>query len=170
MRAIFLARCALFSALMCICAWISVPLGNSSFTMQSFALLLALFVLGGKGATVSVAVYLLLGAVGLPVFSGFRGGISTLLGVTGGYLCGFLLATIVFCGITAVFGEKAKFSAGMAALLCVYLCGTIWFMVYAPGALLPILAQSVLPYLLPDAIKFLLAYSLSEKLKKLLPA
>ena len=170
MRAIVLARCAIFSALLCICAWISVPLGNFSFTMQSFALLLALFVLGGKGATISASVYLLLGAVGLPVFSGFRGGFGMLLGVTGGYLWGFLLASIVFWGITAIFGEKSKFSAGIAAMICVYLCGTIWFMVYAPGALLPILAQSVLPYLIPDTVKFLLAFSLSGKLKKLLPA
>ncbi|MBQ8769275.1 MAG: biotin transporter BioY [Oscillospiraceae bacterium] len=170
MKPIFLARCALFSALMCICAWISIPMGNLSFTLQSFALLLALFVLGGKGATVSVAVYLLLGIVGIPVFSGFRGGFSTLLGVTGGYLWGFLLACLVFWGITAFFGEKTKIYAGITAMVSVYICGTIWFMVYAPGGLLPILAQSVLPYLLPDAVKFLLAFSLSGKLKKLLPA
>lgn len=170
MRAIYLARCALFSALLCICSWISIPLGNLSFTMQSFALILALFVLGGKGATVSVAVYLLLGAAGLPVFSGFRGGIGTVLGVTGGYLWGFLLSCLVFWVITAVFGEKSNIYAGIAAMVSVYICGTAWFMVYAHGALLPILAQSVLPYLLPDAIKFLLAFSLSGKLKKVLSA
>ena len=96
MQAKFLARCAIFSALMCICAWISIPAGNLIFTLQSFAFLLALFVLGGKGAVVSVAVYLLLGMVGLPVFSGFRGGFGMLLGVTGGYLWGFLLASLIF--------------------------------------------------------------------------
>ena len=170
MQAKFLARCALFSALMCICAWISVPLGNYNFTLQSFALLLALFVLGGKGATVSTAVYLLLGIVGLPVFSGFRGGFGMLLGITGGYLWGFLIACLIFWAITAIFGEKAKIYAGIAAMVSVYVCGTIWFSVYAPGALIPILAQSVLPYLLPDAVKFLLAFSLSGKLRKLLPA
>ena len=65
MKPTFLARCALFSALLCVCAWISIPIGNMTFTLQSFALILALFLLGGRGATVSVAVYLLLGAVGL---------------------------------------------------------------------------------------------------------
>ena len=170
MHAKFLARCGLFSALMCICAWISIPFGNLTFTLQSFALLLALFVLGGKGATVSVAVYLLLGVVGLPVFSGFRGGLGTLLGITGGYLWGFLLACLVFWGITAIFGEKAKIYAAFAGMVAVYICGTIWFCVYAPGALIPILAQSVLPYILPDAVKFLLAFSLSGRLRKLLPA
>ena len=170
MRAIFLARCALFSALLCICSWISIPFGNLSFTLQSFALILAFFVLGGKGTAVSVAVYLLLGAVGLPVFSGFRGGFGTLLGVTGGYLWGFLLASLVFWGITAIFGEKSKICAGIAAIISVYICGTVWFSVYAPGAFLAILAQSVLPYILPDAVKFLLAFTLSGKLKKILPA
>ena len=170
MQTVKLARCALFSALMCICAWLSIPMGNMTFTLQSFGLLLALLVLGGKGATLSVAVYLLLGAVGFPVFSGFRGGLGALLSATGGYLWGFLLACIVFWVFTAIFGEKANIPAGICALLCVYLCGTVWFAVYAPGALLPILAQSVLPYILPDAIKFLLAYTLSGKLKKLLPA
>ncbi len=170
MRAAYLARCALFSALMCICAWISIPLGNLTFTLQSFALILVLFVLGGKGATVSVAVYLLLGMVGLPVFSGFRGGLGTLLGVTGGYLWGFLIACLVFWGITAIFGDNSKIYASIAAMVSVYMCGTIWFSVYAPGGLIPILAQSVLPYILPDAAKLLLAFSLSGKLRKLLPA
>ena len=170
MRPFFLARCAFFAALMCICAWISIPIGNYSFTLQSFGLLLALFVLGGKGATVSTAVYLLLGAVGLPVFSGFRGGFGTLLGVTGGYLWGFLLASLVFWGITAIFGKKAKIFAAIAAMIGVYICGTAWFAVYTSGGLLAILAQSVLPYLLPDAFKFLLAFSLSAKLKKVLSA
>lgn len=170
MRALFLARCAMFSALMCICAWISIPIGNLTFTLQSFALILALSVLGGKGGTVSVTVYLLLGMIGLPVFSGFRGGFGALLGVTGGYLWGFLPACLVFWGITAIFGEKTKIYAGISAMVSVYICGTIWFMVYVHGGLLAILAQGVLPYLLPDAAKLLLAFSLSGKLNKLLPA
>ena len=167
MQVKFLARCGLFSALMCICAWCSIPIGNLTFTLQSFALFLALFALGGRGATVSVAVYLLLGAVGLTVFSGFRGGFGALLGVTGGYLWGFLPACLVFWGITAFFGVKSNIFAGIAAMLCVYVCGTVWFTVYVSGGLLLILSQSVLPYILPDAIKFLLAFSLSGRLKNL---
>ena len=170
MQAKFLARCAIFSALMCICAWISIPAGNLIFTLQSFAFLLALFVLGGKGAFVATAVYLLLGMVGLPVFSGFRGGFGMLLGVTGGYLWGFLLASLLFWGITAIFGEKSKICAAIAASLSVYICGAVWFSVYASGGLIPVLLQGVLPYLLPDAVKFILAFSLSGRLKKVLSA
>ena len=67
---------------MAVCAWISIPFGYIAFTMQTFAVMLALFTLGGKWGTASVFVYLLLGAVGLPVFSGFQGGLGVLLGVT----------------------------------------------------------------------------------------
>jgi len=167
MKPQFLARCALFSALMCICAWISIPLGNISFTLQTFSLFLALLTLGSKGASLSVFVYLALGAVGLPVFSGFRGGFGALFGVTGGYLWGFLAGCLVFWLITAILGEKFRVLAVIAAMVTVYLCGTIWFLVYAPGVLWAILAQSVLPYLLPDAVKILLAFWVVKKLPAL---
>ena len=167
MKPQFLARCALFSALMCICAWISIPLGNISFTLQTFSLFLALLTLGGKGASLSVLVYLALGAVGLPVFSGFRGGFGALLGVTGGYLWGFLAGCLVFWLITAILGEKSCVLAVIAAMVTIYLCGTIWFFVYAPGGIWAILAQSVLPYLLPDAVKILLAFWVVKKLPAL---
>ena len=167
MKPQFLARCALFSALMCICAWISIPLGNISFTLQTFSLFLAFLTLGGKGASLSVFVYLALGAVGLPVFSGFRGGFGALLGVTGGYLWGFLAGCLVFWLITAILGEKSCVLAVIAAMVTIYLCGTIWFFVYAPGGIWAILAQSVLPYLLPDAVKILLAFWVVKKLPAL---
>ena len=169
MKPVFLARCGLFSALMCICAWISIPLGSIVFTLQSFALFLALLVLGGKGATVSVLVYLALGAVGLPVFSGFRGGFGTLLGVTGGFLWGFFLGCGAYWLISFLLGEKWRMLGCIACLCCVYLCGTIWYFVYAPGGLWAILAQSVLPYLLPDTAKMLLALWVSRRLKKASP-
>ena len=166
MKSVFLARCAFFSALMCICGWISIPLGNLSFTLQTFALFLALLTLGGKGGTAAVTVFLTLGAVGLPVFSGFRGGIGALLGVTGGYLWGFLVACLIFWLITGIYGARAQIIATLAAVLSVYICGTVWFMVYAPGGLWFILAQSVLPYLIPDAVKILLAFWIARRLEK----
>ena len=169
MKPKFLARCALFSALICICSWISIPIGNMTFTLQSFALILAFFVLGGRGATVAVAVYLLLGITGLPVFSGFRGGFGALLNVTGGYLWGFLFASMIYWGITEFFGDKSKIYAAITALISIYICGTIWFSLYVSGGILLILSQSVLPYILPDALKLLLAYTLCGRLKKLLP-
>ena len=85
---------SLFSAIIVICSLITIP-SVIPFTLQTFALFTIIGILGTKKAFLSVLLYLLLGAVGLPVFSGFRGGIGHLFGVTGGYLLGFLLTTLI---------------------------------------------------------------------------
>ena len=85
-----MALCGLFTAVLAICAWISVPMGDTVITLQTFGIFLTLRLLGGKRGTVTVLVYLLLGAIGAPVFSGFRGGLGALLGTTGGYIFGFI--------------------------------------------------------------------------------
>lgn len=158
-----LTRCALFAAMMALCAWIGIPLGHTVFTMQTFGVLLALGVLGGKRGTISILCYLLLGAAGLPVFSGFRGGIGAILGPTGGYLWGFLATGLVFWSL-----EKWSRPLAMAAGIAVcYACGTIWYMTYTGGALAAVLAQTVLPYLIPDALKLVLALRLTKRLKKI---
>lgn len=153
---------SLFAGLTAICAWISVPVGDIAFTMQTFAVCLGLLVLGGKWGTVSILIYLLLGAVGLPVFSGFRGGPGVLLGVTGGYLWGFLST-----GLCYWCAEKRSGILGLIlGLLACYLCGSGWFLCYSGGGLGLILLRCVVPYLIPDAIKLYLALTLSKRLKK----
>ena len=81
---------ALSTTIIIVCSFISIPF-YVPFTMQTFAIFTIIGLFGTKKAFVSVSLYLLLGAIGLPVFSGFRGGVGNLLGVTGGYLIGFLL-------------------------------------------------------------------------------
>ena len=157
-----LTRCALFAAMMALCAWIGVPLGHTVFTMQTFGVLLALGLLGGKRGTVSILCYLLLGAAGLPVFSGFRGGIGAILGPTGGYLWGFLATGLVFW-LLEKWSRPVAMAAGIAAC---YACGTVWYMNYTGGALAAVLAQTVLPYLIPDAVKLILALRLTRRLKR----
>ena len=158
-----LTRCALFAAMMALCAWIGIPLGHTVFTMQTFGVLVALGILGGKRGTISILCYLLLGAAGLPVFSGFRGGIGAILGPTGGYLWGFLATGLVFWLL-----EKWSRPLAMAAGIAVcYACGTLWYMTYTGGALAAVLAQTVLPYLFPDALKLVLALRLTKRLKKI---
>ena len=76
-----MAQCGLFAALMCICAWVSIPFGDTVFTLQTFCLFLMLELLGGKRGSLVCLLYLLLGIAGLPVFSGFRGGLGVLLGM-----------------------------------------------------------------------------------------
>ena len=96
-RTLDLAYIALFAVLMAVCAWITIPLPKPlvQFTMQTFAMFMALTVLGGRRGLYTMLVYLLLGAVGIPVFSGFRGGIGVLLDTTGGYIIGFVAAALL---------------------------------------------------------------------------
>ena len=160
--------CGIFSALLCLCAWLSFPLGDTAITLQTFGVCLCLFTLGGKRGAVSVFVYLLLGAVGLPVFSGFRGGIGALLGTTGGYLTGFLVCSLLYWLLTAL-SPRHTLPAMAVGLLACYAFGSIWYaIVYVGGSAATfgfILIKCVLPFLLPDIVKLLLAYHLSKKLR-----
>lgn len=155
--------CSLFAACTAVCAWLSIPVADIAFTMQTFAVFVSLGVLGGKWGTVSILIYLLLGAVGLPVFSGFQGGIGTLLGVTGGYIWGFLFSGLVYWALER-FSKPAAAAAGMAAC---YACGSAWFLVYAGKASLGfVLLKCVVPYLLPDVIKISMALRLSSRISR----
>ena len=156
----YMVRASLFAALIAICAWITVPIFDIGFTMQTFAIFLTLGLLGGKWGSVSILIYLLLGTVGLPVFSGFRGGPGVLLGVTSGYLWGFALSGLVYWMLER-FGKLTAMIAGM--IVC-YICGSAWFMVYAGGGLGVILLRCVVPYLIPDAMKIWMAYTLSRRI------
>lgn len=167
--------CAVMAALMAICAWISVPVFEIAFTMQTFAVCLTLGLLGGRLGTISVAVYCALGALGLPVFSGFRGGISVLMGVTGGYIWGFVLGALVYWLLTARLGGKPwSMVLGMVVMLAVcYLCGTLWYLVAYAGtnavSFFSVFSVCVVPYLIPDAAKLTLAFVLALRLKRFLP-
>lgn len=152
--------CSLFAALTAVCAWLSVPVGDIAFTMQTFAVLLTLGILGGKWGTVSILIYLMMGAVGLPVFSAFQGGLGTLLGVTGGYIWGFLFSGLAYWALERV----NKAAAMIVGLLVCYLCGTLWFLLYSGGGVAFAILKCVVPYLIPDALKLTLALTLSKRI------
>ncbi len=165
----------LFSVVIAVCSWIAIP-APVPFTFQTFAVFLTLELLGGKRGTLAVLVYILLGALGLPVFFGFSGGLGALLGATGGYILGFLLMSLAFWGICAIKPESAALhAAALVVGLCVcYAFGTAWFMVvYArnTGAigLSAALGMCVVPFILPDLAKLSLAFTLARRLKKRLP-
>ena len=165
-----LTRIAIAAALISLCSWISIP-AAVPFTLQTFAVFLVLSLLGGKNGTAAIAVYLLLGAVGVPVFAGFTGGLGILLGNTGGYLLGFLLTGISYWCVTARLGKSkwAEFLALLLGLLLCYALGTLWFSVVyarANGAvgLGTILSWCVLPFILPDLVKLGLALALSRRI------
>ncbi len=171
MKAKNMARCALFASLLVICGWIALPAGDIAFTLQPFGVFLTLGLLGGKWGGVSILVYLLLGAAGLPVFAGFRGGLGVLLGATGGYLWGFLVSAAVYWLVTGLWGQKRGILPGMVlGLLACYGCGCLWYnwgYLSGDGAgFAAAFAKCVLPYLLPDGIKLLLAWLLTKKLRR----
>lgn len=155
---------SLFAALLAICAWICIPVGDIGITLQTFGVALALLLLGGRWGTVSIGIYLLLGAVGLPVFSGFRGGIGMLLGATGGFLWGFLLSGPVF----RLLERFSKPLALIAALLACYLCGCMWFLYWSGGGFGFVVLRCVVPFLIPDVVKLWLAWILARRLQKVI--
>ena len=155
---------SLFAALLAICAWICIPVSDIAVTMQTFGIFLALSLLGGKWGTVSIGIYLLLGAVGLPVFSGFQGGFGQLLGITGGFLWGFLLSGLVYWLLEG-FG---RWPAMIGGLLACYACGCLWFYSYSGGGLAFILLRCVVPFLIPDLVKLYLAQTLARRLRKVI--
>ena len=166
--------CAMFAVLIAVCSWISIP-ATVPFTLQTFGIFVTVGILGGKRGSVSVLIYLLLGAVGIPVFAGFKGGIGALLGTTGGYIIGFLFSALIMWGMDVLLGKKLWVLAVsmVLGLLACYAFGTIWFMVvYArtSGAigLMTALGWCVFPFILPDVIKIALALVLSKRLAKLI--
>ena len=158
------------AALMAICSWISVP-AAVPFTLQTFGVFLSAGLIGGKRGTAAVAVYLLLGSAGLPVFAGFTGGIGHITGPTGGYLVGFLFTALVMWLAEHFFGRSMHVLvlSMIAGLAVCYAFGTAWFVISGakgngPG-IMAALSLCVLPYIIPDAIKIALAAQLTRRLR-----
>lgn len=162
----------LFVALMAICSWIAIPT-TIPFTLQTFGVFVAIGLLGTKRGTLSVITYVLLGAIGLPVFSNFTGGLGILLGSTGGYIIGFI-ASAILCGlIMDKFGRGTVTMtiAMLIGLVVCYIFGTIWFMIVYTNStgeigLMTTLSWCVFPYIIPDCIKIALAILLTKRLGK----
>lgn len=163
---------AMFAVIMAVCSWISIP-ATVPFTLQTFGVFLAVGVLGGKRGSLSVLIYLLLGAIGVPVFAGFSGGLTVILGSTGGYIAGFLFSALVMWMMEALLGKKnwvPALSMAVGLLVC-YAFGTAWFMmVYAKNSgaigLMTALGWCVFPYIIPDVIKIVLALVICRRLAK----
>lgn len=166
-----IAHISIFAALIAVCTWIAIP-APIPFTMQTFAVFASLGMLGGKRGTVAVLMYLFLGAVGLPVFSGFRGGIGAIMGPTGGYMAGFVAICLIYWAAEHFWGNgtavmAVSFIIGLALL---YGFGSIWFMrVYAQSGesigFWAVVSQCVLPFVLPDIAKLSLALIVTRRVR-----
>ncbi len=165
---------AIFAVLIAICSWIAIPT-MVPFTLQTFGVFLAVGVLGGKRGTVAVLIYILLGAIGVPVWSGFTGGIGVLLNNTGGYIIGFLFIALIMWGAEKLFGRKnwVMIVSMVLGLVVCYAFGTLWFMMLYlknTGAigLGTVLGWCVIPFIIPDILKMALAFILSRRLNKVI--
>ena len=164
-----MTQVSLGAALLAVSSWIAVG-APITVTMQTFSLSLILILLGGKKGTVATLLYLAIGAVGLPVFSGFRGGIGHILSESGGFIFGFVLFSLAYLLLTRLFGDGMLSSAVALTVgaLLLYTSGTLWYsQLFASGASVgAIISITVLPFIPFDALKIALALVIGKKLKK----
>lgn len=162
-----ITTCALFSALMCIFGPMSVPIGPIPVSLTNLVIYVSVYILGTRGATISFLIYLLLGTVGLPVFSGYSGGIGKLVGPTGGYLVGFIFIAV----IGGLFMEKSRANIYITSLgfvlstAIVYLLGTAWFVYQAHVDWAYALGVCVYPFIPFDLGKIVIAAVLGKAVR-----
>ncbi|MBQ8787322.1 MAG: biotin transporter BioY [Oscillospiraceae bacterium] len=167
-----LVLCGLFAAIIAVCSWITIP-SAVPFTMQTFGIFSVLLILGGKYGTVAVFVYISIGAIGLPVFAGFKGGLGVILSPLGGYIIGFIALSMIYMIITKFFGERLRSQiAGLSiGLIICYLFGTVWYMLFVGETnFAAALTICVLPFIIPDILKMVLAVMLNKRIKNRIPS
>ena len=153
---------ALMAAVTCI-----LPIGPVPISFTNLAIYLSLYLLGWKKGTISYLIYLLLGLVGLPVFSGFTGGPAKLAGPTGGYIIGFIVMAVI-AGLVIDNCHKPLIQlVGMIAgtIVC-YLFGTVWFCIVADSTFKAALGICVIPFIPADLIKMIIAMIIGPMIKK----
>ena len=180
-RTYMLAATGVMTAVLCVTAPFSVPVGPIPISLSTLVIYLAAYVLGWKMGTVSVLIYLLLGMAGLPVFSGFSGGFVKLAGPTGGYLIGYIplaLITGLFIHLNAKLPSSDKKAAGailprliqvlgmLLGTAVLYALGTAWFCILMDCTVSYALGLCVLPFIPGDLIKILIAILLGPELRK----
>lgn len=155
------------AAVICVLSvWqIPLPLLGVPLTFQVFAVCLSGYFLGAKKGVIATAVYILIGAVGLPVFSGFRGGFSVLAGPSGGFVFGFLLIAF-FAGLSSGKGRGAALLFGLMGILLCHTVGVLQLMIVADTSLISSLLTVSLPYIPKDMLLAFAAYLFSGVLKR----
>lgn len=161
---------AFFAALTAVLTQIAIPVGPVPITLGTFSVFLAGALLGAKLGAASQAVYLLLGVFGVPVFTSFRAGVGVLLGPTGGYLAGYVLAAGLVGFIGKRYGNKIYVLVlAMLAGYCVYtVTGTLWYMFSTKAGVAESLMVCVVPFIPGDALKIVLAAVLARRLNPIL--
>ena len=166
-----MARIALSAALLAVSAAVTLPLPfGVPMTLQTFAAVLIGCLLAPVESAAAVGIYLALGAVGMPVFSGMQGGFSVLVGKTGGFLLGFL-PLVVCCSIARSRKKQSlRTFLCIVGLLCCHFCGVLWFFVLTKSTLIQAFLLCSLPYLLKDLLSLFLAAALAKRIAARLTA
>lgn len=164
-----LVTAALFTALTAVCSQIAVPMPTQvALTLQTFAVALCGYVLGIKWGLASIITYILLGTVGVPLFSGFKGGPQVLFGPSGGFIFGFILF-VLLCGVSLLIKNKAlKLVLGLGGLALCHILGIIQFAVVYKTDIISSFLMVSAPYLIKDVISVAAAFFLSIYIRKLL--
>lgn len=166
-----LVMTALMAATMCVLGPFTFPLGPVPISLGSLGVYLSILLLGRKRGIQSIVIYLLLGLVGIPVFSGFSAGANILFGPTGGYLMGYLFLAMV----SGWYLEKHKNGIKNEALALVlgtvglYVWGTLWLLLITGIDWKSALVYGVLSFLLPDGLKIIIAIYLVRRIRKEYP-
>lgn len=161
-----ITKSAIFVALLAIGGIVSIPIPmiRTPFSLQVFFVLLASLVLGPLYGSISVFAYILLGVIGIPIFAGMRSGPAVLFGPTGGFLIGFFVSVSVIAFLSKKLHLLISLLLG---LLVIYLFGSLQYAFVANVSFGKSLLVAVLPFILTDCFKALLAYEIYSKLKKL---
>lgn len=171
-RTQIMAITAMMTAVTCILAPLSIPIGPVPISFTNLAIYLSLYLLGCKMGTVSYVVYMFLGMLGLPVFSGFSGGLGKLLGPTGGYIIGFIpMAIIAGIVIDKYSNRILQFIAMVVGTAVCYAFGTAWFCVVMDTTVMAALSLCVFSFIPGDIVKMVIAVRigpvLRDRLKKI---
>ncbi len=164
----FLTTTALMTAVICILGPLSIPIGPIPISLGTLAIYLTMYVLDKNRGTLAVLIYLLLGLVGLPVFSGFTGGAGKLFGPTGGFLIGYIPMAFLIGLALEKFWKKRIISVLLieVATWVLYMFGTIWLMIQANLTFKAALASAVIPFIVLDLAKIIIAAIVGPVLKK----
>lgn len=157
------AKVGVLAALYCLCASITIPFIGMPMTFQCFAVAAGSFCFGAPVGVAATAVYVAIGAAGLPVFSGFGGGVQVLFGPTGGYIWGFF-ALALLCGFSK--GKLKDLALGTVGLVTCYGLGCIWYAYVSGMGLWTAFLVGGAPYILKDFLLLLAAYPMAIRLKR----
>lgn len=169
-----IAYVGLSVAIMAIGSWVTVPIGPIPLTLQMFVIPLLICVLPAKWATVAIFAYIALGGLGVPLFSGFKGGIGALLGPTGGFLLGYLVAVPAAAFLLQAASSKVRskaalfacqIAAGMLFTAIAYVGGWLQYAAVSGLGMQAAFAVSVAPFIVPDILKVLVAVACAQPVR-----